>query len=423
MSGVVNNFWRHVGVVLSGTAAAQAIPVLGSLIIARLYAPAEFGLFATWFGIATLASIALTGRYEMALPLEPDGEQRRVGMVATVSFTLASGALLLVLSGIVLLLFPEWLHGFPVVLCVIFAPTAVVIALARTWQCWAAAEGLYAELSFMRLAQAFFVTLLQIVVGLKLPSATALGMAYAVGVLLGVGLAASRLPLGSLPKLARMLPFFLTHQRFPKMSLPADCVNTAAGQLPLLIVASRFGAEVAGLLALALRTMGAPIALLGASVLDVFRRDAALSYRERGECQKEFFQTFKVLSLGALVASVPMGLFCEPLFAHLFGESWRGAGVMAAWLMPMFALRFVASPLSYMFYVAEKQHIDLIWQIALLAMTFATLTLPSQYSAALLWYSGGYSAMYVVYLVMSYRFSCPALVRVGSLTNDLTTRL
>jgi O-antigen/teichoic acid export membrane protein len=423
MSVAVNTFWRHVGVVLSGTAAAQAIPVLGSLVIARLYAPAEFGIFATWFGVATLASTALTGRYEMALALEPDGEQRRFGMIATVSFTLASGALLLVVAGIVLLLSPGWLHGFPVMLCAIFAPTAVAIAVARTWQCWAAADGSYTELSFMRLAQAFCVTFLQIVVGMKLPSATALGIAYAIGVLLGVGIAAWRLPLGSLPKLARLRQFFLTHRRFPQMSVPADCVNVAAAQLPLLIVASRFGAEVAGLLALAFRTMGAPIALLGASVLDVFRRDAALSYRERGECQKEYFQTFKVLSLGALLASVPMGLFCEPLFAYAFGESWRGAGVMAGWLMPMFALRFVASPLSYMFYVAEKQHVDLMWQLGLLAMTFATLTLPSQYSIALLWYSGGYSAMYVVYLALSYRFSRPARVRVGALANDVSTRV
>ena len=55
-------FWRSVGLVLTGTAVAQAIPVLGSLVLARLYAPAAFGVFAAWLGAAALAAVALTGR-------------------------------------------------------------------------------------------------------------------------------------------------------------------------------------------------------------------------------------------------------------------------------------------------------------------------------------------------------------------------
>ena len=69
------------------------------------------------------------------------------------------------------------------------------------------------------------------------------------------------------------------------------------------------------------------------------------------------------------------------------------------------ALRFVASPLSYTFYVAGKQHADLAWQVTLLCVTLASLRLPSHHGAALQWYSAGYSMLYVVYLFLSYRFS------------------
>jgi hypothetical protein len=47
----VRTFWRSVGLVLTGTVAAQSIPLLGSLVIARIYAPAEFGLFSAWLGM------------------------------------------------------------------------------------------------------------------------------------------------------------------------------------------------------------------------------------------------------------------------------------------------------------------------------------------------------------------------------------
>jgi O-antigen/teichoic acid export membrane protein len=88
-----------------------------------------------------------------------------------------------------------------------------------------------------------------------------------------------------------------------------------------------------------------------------------------------------------------------------FGERWRLAGTMALWLLPLFALRFVASPLSYLFYVAGKQHVDLVWQGLLLVMTLATLWTPTNARGALMAYSASYSAMYCVYLFLSYRYS------------------
>lgn len=189
------------------------------------------------------------------------------------------------------------------------------------------------------------------------------------------------------------------------LSLPADSVNASASQLPLMIVTARFGAEVAGWLALTMRMLGGPISLLGASVLDVFRRQAAQAWRERGECRGEYLNSLTVLAGAAAAFAVVLTLFSEPLFEMLFGVGWRRSGTIAVWLLPMFAMRFVASPLSYMFYIADKQHLDLLWQLTLLAMTLVALMLPTGYSAALGTYSLGYSMLYVIYLHLSYRFS------------------
>ncbi|EJO93851.1 polysaccharide biosynthesis protein [Ectopseudomonas mendocina DLHK] len=71
----------------------------------------------------------------------------------------------------------------------------------------------------------------------------------------------------------------------------------------------------------------------------------------------------------------------------------------------MFALRFIASPLSYMVYIAGKQHLDLLWQVGLLVMTLVCLGVVQGHQSALIVYSFGYAALYLVYLAMSYRFS------------------
>ena len=406
-SGPTSDFWRSVASVLTGTAVAQAIPIAGSLIIARQYAPSEFGRFSTWLGLVLLAAVALTGRFETALALEPDGEPRRRAMVSTLLTAALATGLLAGATTIVVAISPAWIQYESTVLIAAFVPVALLIAIGQTWQSWAAAEGRYRDLSMMRIAEAGAITTFQIAFGAAFASADSLAIAHLIGVLVGLAVSARLLPIrwpaGNPAPMVR--EFWSRHRRFPLLSLPADVLNTASAQLPVLIVAGRFGAETAGLLALAMRTLGAPIGILGKSVLDVFKRHAATSYRDRGECRADYLRTFKALATGSLAGAAVLALWSVPLFTLAFGEAWRGAGTMAAWLVPMFALRFVSSPLSYMVYIAEKQHLDLVWQVCLLGMTLVSLNLFSHESAAIIAYSAGYSLLYIVYLMMSYRFS------------------
>jgi O-antigen/teichoic acid export membrane protein len=402
-------FWRSVGVVLAGTVSAQSIPILGSLILARLFIPTEFGIFSAWLGLTALAAVMITGRFEMALAIEPDGSPRRLAVAATLT-TIAIGCVLLT----VLALIARHLgfgSGTTALMQAAFVPAAALTATSQTWQSWAAAEGRFRSLSLIRITQAASITAMQIGAGWIWHSATALAAAQVAGLALSLVVAVWLLPLNtgmatSSPEFfAAVRGFWRRQNRFLLFSLPSDAINTAAAQLPLLLVTSRFGAEIGGWLALTQRTLGAPIALLGASVLDVFRRRSAASFRERGECRHEYVRTFKVLSAGSIAASIVLILGGESLFGIAFGQQWKFSGTIAQWMTPMFALRFVASPLSYLFYVCGKQNIDLLWQIALLTCTVATLASVSSFRGALTAYIGAYSALYVIYLVITYRLS------------------
>ena len=409
-------FWRSVVSVLSGASIAQAIPLIGSLVIARQYIPAEFGTFAMWLGVVFLLAVIMTGRFETSLAIEPDGEPRRLAVFATlVTILLMTPICLGLLSALYLLgLFDEvpWIDGsaLSMVMALALVPAAIVTASFETWQAWAAAEGEYRKLSILRITQTLAIVLFQILAGTLFPFAVSLAISHILGVLISLVVAYKILPLGKTPKepFAVVLNFWKYHSRFPRLSLPADVISTAAGQLPILIVASKFGSEIAGLLAMTMKVLGAPIGLLGRAVLDVFKRHASSSFRERGECKSEYVKTFTVLMFASLVFSISMVFLSEPLFAFAFGENWRLSGTIAIWLLPLFALRFVASPLSYMVYIAGKQHIDLGWQVALLCVTIVSLSSPHSYSFALQLYCVGCSFLYVCYLIMSYQFSLGA---------------
>lgn len=404
---MADRFWPSVISVLTGTAMAQSIPLIGSLVIARLFAPADYGYFATWLGFVSIAAVISTGRFEHSLVLEPDGELRRLAVLSTMVTTLLGALVLGFLLSITLVLDVLPFEFNSTLMVVALIPTAFLMAIAQIFQSLAATEGRFYDLSLMRISQAIGITGLQIFVGFFFATATALAITYATGVLIGLFIAAWRMPVCPVSswRLDFQVRFWMRHRRFPLFSLPADAINTTAGQLPLIIVGSHFGAETAGFLALTMRTLGAPISLLGTAVLDVFKRHASISWRESGQCRTEYLQTFKVLALSSAIAIVVLSIMSEHLFSIAFGERWRVSGIIAVWLLPVFALRFVASPLSFMIYLANKQHADLLWQIGLLAMTVTTLWFPSEFRMTMLCYSTGYSVMYLIYLIMSYRFS------------------
>jgi O-antigen/teichoic acid export membrane protein len=158
------------------------------------------------------------------------------------------------------------------------------------------------------------------------------------------------------------------------------------------------------------RVLYAPVALLAASVLEVFKRQSVHEFETVGHCTQAYRYTFRVLLLLGLGPSLLLFAFSPMLFAWVFGASWRAAGELAQILAPLYFLNFIASPLSYVFFVSGKQKIDLVWQVALFAMTVSTFVVPGTLHQNVLWYTMGYSMLYLVYLRLSWQCSQNRLV-------------
>jgi len=401
-------FIRNVASVLTGSIMAQAVPIVGALVLARQYAPAEFGAYSAWLGVVLFMSVVVTARLEACLAIEPDGQPRKDAVVSTLYTIVVMSLLPLVIVAILLLVRLDYFERFSGVLIWLFVPAASLVAAVQTYQAWAAAEGMYRRLSLMRISQAVSVTGLQVAAGELVPTSLGLGAAYCFGLAVALAAAVTLMPLGRIrwvQLITNAKALWYRQRNFPKFSLPADAMSVAAAQLPIVIVAARFGADSAGLLAMAMRMMGAPITILAFAVLDVFKRHSADAFRTRGECRAEYVRTFKFLTGVAVVLSVVLSFGVEFLFGVAFGELWIGAGAMALWLLPRYMMGFVASPLSYIVYVSQKQHIDLLWQLALFGVTMATFMLLQPLGMAVKAYSLGAAALYVVYLGFSYRLS------------------
>jgi O-antigen/teichoic acid export membrane protein len=402
-------FWKHVITVLGGTLGAQALPLAVAPLLTRLCTPSEMGAFSLWLGVVSVSAVAATLRMENAMILDHEPEHQRtcfrvVFYTATITALLVTAvALAGRLAGLHTLQRLSWAE-----LLTVGCGTWLTAAM-QTTLAYATSHGAFGKAARAKIWGAGTIALSQLV--LLFLGAGGLGLLVGQLIGLAVGLQQARLqlqppgaPIAVTPDAAQRA-YLHRHSAFWRFSLPSNLLNALVSQLPLFLIGLRHGAVAAGLYALTQRVLYAPVALLAASVLEVFKRQSVLEFQAVGNCTHAYRYTFKVLALLGLGPSLVLFAFSPTLFAWVFGESWRAAGDLAQILAPLYFLNFIASPLSYVFFISGKQKIDLVWQVALFAMTVTAFSAPGTLHQNVLWHTVGYSVLYLVYLHLSWQCS------------------
>jgi O-antigen/teichoic acid export membrane protein len=407
MSMPRSEFWKNVTTVLAGAAGGQALPLLVAPLITRLCTPAGMGAFSVWLGVITVSSTVATLRLETAMVLDHEQRQQATcfGVVAWCATLVAVGLTVVVATARVL--------GLPALrgmswfeLCSI-GVAGWLAAYTQTLLAHAASHKLFGKAAQAKVLRGGVIAVGQ----LGLLYAGLDGAALMAGQLIGLaaGLWAAQLLLSPpAPHFALTLDreargYLVKHQAFWRFSLPSSLLNTLVGQLPLFMIGMHHGALAAGLFALTQRVLSAPSAFVASSVLEVFKREAVHQFESAGNCREVYRATFKALSLLAVPPALILLLFAPRLFGWVFGPAWQAAGELARILAPLCYLNFIASPLSYVFFVAGRQKMELLWQVALFLMTASVFLAPATLQQSVLAYAIGRSVLYLVYLAMSYQ--------------------
>ncbi|WP_277950290.1 oligosaccharide flippase family protein [Acidovorax sp. 210-6] len=402
-------FWRRFFIVLTGTGLAQVIPLAAMPILTRLVPPAELGPYFIWLGVVTVLSVIFSLRLDVAVfntrtPQELS-ELLQTSVICAVTLAGLAYVGLEILSYFLPEIFFRWnLNQWRI----------EALILATVWSVNMVAQNAYIygahfkRQAVVKVAQAASVAAAQI---------TAAWSDWGVqGIILMQTIVTGVIVLWNAIDVKRKLrlefsPFnkeylkktFREHWRFPIISMPADFISSLSGQLPVFLLGNRVGAAPAGQLSLTNKALAAPMKLLAGSILAVFKEEAARQYRETGQCRDIFLKTLKALILIGILPFTGLFFFSGVLFEFVFGAQWRDAGEYASILAPMFFMQFVSSPLSYVLYLANKQFSDLIWQIAMIAMTALIFISTENVIFAIKLYSLGCSFLYGLYIYISYK--------------------
>lgn len=405
----LSTFWKNVRTVLGGTAIAQIIPIAILPLLTRIVPTDQLGAYFVWLGATSVLIVIASARLDMAVFMAQSEEQVKGIFQAVLVISVGVGVAGL-LTAIAFQQFPgtSLMNGVAGRYSAAWAAYAVVMANCLTLLAVYVYRSQFKRMAYGKVVLAGSVALTQL--ALSLAGAGLDGLVYGQLAISFVITMALMYRAGLHPQsllasvnVAGLTQTLKRYYRFPVIAMPSDFINTFATQIPIFLIAIRFGAGSVALYALTLRVLSGPIGLLANSILVVFKEQAGRDFREKGNCLDAYRYTFRSLLLIAIIPFTLLFFFGEPAFVLVFGKDFSMAGRFAEVLAPMYFMEFIANPLSYTLYIANKQLQDLGWQIALLVMTWAAFYLTGSLMSAVQMYSLGYSALYVIYLFISYR--------------------
>ncbi|MFS2162733.1 oligosaccharide flippase family protein [Variovorax sp. Root434] len=361
-------FARSVGVLVGGTAFAQAFSILVLPLVTRLYTPADFSVLAVFASILSIVSVAACLRLEIAIPL-PEDDEDAANLLAV---ALCTCTIVAVLAGVVIWCFPAQitaLVGQPALRPYLWLlPIGIWLGSAyAAVQFWATRKKRFSGIAKTRMTQAIGGAGTQIGMGWAglAPLGLLVGQVVNSGAgLLGLGRVALREDRTAFQRVnwSGMSRVFRKYDRFPKYSTFEAFANSASIQLPVLFIAGIAVGPEAGYLMLAMRAMAVPMGLIGAAVSQVYLSRAPEELRARR------LSGFTLQIIGGLAKSgvgplLFAGIVSPTFFPLIFGEKWLRAGELVAWMTPWFVMQFLASPISMTLHVTGNQRSALNLQL------------------------------------------------------------
>lgn len=376
-----NETMKHVWVLFSGTTVAQAIPVLATLLLARIYPEKNFGVFFIFSAVNMVISTFSTLYLELSVVLPK--EEKEAAQLWSLSI-LSSFALSILLVVIALIGAPflERFNNFKELGAWIFLlPISVFFSgIFQVSSYWFNRKNKYRLISVGRIIRSGSYSVLQLLLGVFRFFTSGLIVGFVSGYVVG-GIYNAAMVLKN-HKLStfkinknQIQSLFKKYLNIPVFNTSMGILNTISVQLPIFVLSGFFSLESTAHYGLAHRFIGLPVYLIGQSVGQVFFNKASKLYNQQGDIHALLFKTMKRLFLFAVIPFVLLFIFSPWVFSLLLGEQWYEAGLMARYLSPYLLLSFVVAPVSYIVTILNKQKQILVYEIIVLAARYIAIYL------------------------------------------------
>lgn len=358
-----NSFSGNILKLVTGTAFAQALGILVSPIITRLFAPEAYGVTALFASITGILGVIVCLRYELAIML-PKTDEEAASVLGT---SLCSTILITMLSALVVF----WckkpiirLTNAPALESYLWLiPIAVFFTgFFSALNYWNSRSKRFGRLSIAQVLSSITTQTARLSAGfLGFVSAGTLILASILGSVVSGGVLAAQIWRDDKRLFTENVRFrgifdgFIRYKKFPLIDVWGGLLNSISWQLPALMLSSFFSISVVGFYALGLTVIKAPLGILSGALAQVFYQRASEEKNMQGNNGVLVEKLMDKLMFIGILPAVVLAVIGEELFAVIFGAKWAEAGRYTQILAPWMFFWFISSPLSALFSVYERQ--------------------------------------------------------------------
>ncbi len=345
--------------------------MLAAPIVARLFAPEAFGVAALFTSIAGIIGVVACLRYELAIMLPKADEDAANLLGVSLCFVLiitGISTLIIFFAGDVIV---NLLNSPELKKYLWLTPVSVFVSgtlLALNY--WNSRTKHFGRLSIARVISSIAT------------QTTKLGAGFAGfvsgGVLIGTGIlgqVVSTLVLGSQIwrddrhlfnsniRWEKMIAGLKRYKKFPIITTWSLLLNTLSNQMPIWILAFFFSPIVVGFYAMTRIVLGMPAGLVGGAVAQVFLQKVAEANNYSNNLSSVVEGVFKRLVSLGIFPFLLLIFIGKDTFIIVFGIRWAEAGIYTQILSLSILFSFIASPISTLFSVLEKQGSGLFFNV------------------------------------------------------------
>jgi O-antigen/teichoic acid export membrane protein len=377
-----STFVRNMTTITGGTAIAQIVTIAFSPIITRLYGPEAFGILGVFLSITAILLTISTLCYVHAMVLPKDDTDGLLILklslkIATIFAIITAGVIIPFGGSIAPLLDMEVVAPY-----LFLIPLSVYLAsLAQGYDQWLIRTKHFKASSSITIIQSLSLNGLKTGIGFFAPFAVVLiGLST-----LGNGIHAllsavfshqSRQPVKKLLLLEeqkRTKELAIEYRDFPYYRAPREFLGSISRNIPIILLATLFSPNTAGLYAIGERVLKLPTTLISQALGKVFLPRISEAAHNGENIQKLIIKAtlglagFGIIPYGLVIAFGPW------LFGFVFGAEWIKAGEYARWLAVWMFIQFISVPCSQAVAVLGMQRWYLMYEIISVALRFLSL--------------------------------------------------
>ena len=398
---ILNRVFRgDVSLLVMSGMAAQVINLAAYPFLMQSYSPASFGAFSAISALAMFAGAAILLRFDTIIQIVNADEEEDVlaaAVVVGLGLSLAGMALMLVFGEWLFIYVAEdqdWQAGYALVVPLLALMNGL-FALSRQYF---AKKTRYRRFSLANFLRTLGMVAGQLLFVFVLPGPAGLIAGFGAGLVLALVLAwplsstiLNRLATAPVQALHTARATIHRHRAYIRVDVVNALIATSVLSLYPIIVLIGFGAEQAGIFAVASRLVFLPIAVLAASISTVYFQRLSLAVRQGDGALRLFGVTLAGATATAASISLIVLVAGDPFVRLFFPPEWQAVAHTMVLLLPTFAVRFIIGCIGSTPLAIRRPDVLLIWNVTQVLILVLTWTIVHGYGLAAFLLSSGFA--------------------------------